>query len=378
MNIAFLTTYVPNPRLNKRITVAKKVGNVTVICARRVTSDIWEPFHTDVHHDIISMDLPPSKQVYKRFKASRRFESEAMLLLIQHCPDCIFTAGLEALDVAVRYQRKHSTVRILYEVADLRELYISSPKSLFMKTCKALIVSKETHLLRQVDHLILTSEMFYNRYYQNLIHRDKVLIIPNLPDMQYFKNFRRKDDGPFTIGFIGAIRYMDQMKLLVDAASQCGAQVLFAGKGNITDDSEIRAYCQDKPFVHFFGAYEFESQIASLYSKVDCVYSVYNADNPNVRIALPNKLYEAIYCRLPILVAKDTYLAELVARLDVGLAVSHKDVEDVKRAILTFMQENTQQRIAASCEQAINTLFTTENENALYSALDSIRVATSS
>ena len=66
---------------------------------------------------------------------------------------------------------------------------------------------------------------------------------------------------------------------------------------------------------------------------VDCVYAVYDADNPNVRIALPNKLYESILCELPIIVAKQTYLAELVKEWGVGISVNHKEVKELVEAI---------------------------------------------
>ena len=59
------------------------------------------------------------------------------------------------------------------------------------------------------------------------------------------------------------------------------------------------------------------------------MFSVYNANNQNVRIALPNKLYESIYCELPIIVAKGTYLSQLVEEWGVGVSVDHIDKKDL-------------------------------------------------
>ena len=154
--------------------------------------------------------------------------------------------------------------------------------------------------------------------------------MPNTPDKEVFANYKKKSTGLFTVGFIGGIRYLEQMKLLVDACSIVGCNVLFAGAGGTTDDYlKITDYCKGKQNVEFYGKYNYSEEIAKLYGMVDCVYAVYDADNPNVRIALPNKLYESIICELPIIVAKNTYLEELVKYYNVGYSVSHHDVNDL-------------------------------------------------
>ena len=63
------------------------------------------------------------------------------------------------------------------------------------------------------------------------------------------------------------------------------------------------------------------------------MYSVYDADMQNVRVALPNKLYEAVYCEIPLIVAKNTYLAQLVDEWGVGLAVDHKNKDELVEAL---------------------------------------------
>lgn len=84
----------------------------------------------------------------------------------------------------------------------------------------------------------------------------------------------------------------------------------------------------------------------------DCIYSVYDADNPNVRIALPNKLYESIFCELPIIVAKNTYLSELVEKYKVGLSVSHNSYYELRNAIILLKDNmNLYNEIVDSCRK---------------------------
>lgn len=337
MIVCFLLTHVPNPRMNKRIEMFKKESEVHVICTRRASQNIWEPTQA-VDHVIFDIDLPSSKFMLRRYIVSQEFQNKALSKLEELKPDVIYSEGLDTLIIAGKYKR-NSNVKIVFEVADLRENYISNPKSTIDKVITKALLRREKEAFKNVDFLVVTSPKFYEMHYYSLISKDKTLFVPNFPDTEVFMNYE-KHDGDFTVGFIGGIRYLNQMKMLVDAAGEVGCKVLFAGAGGTsTDYEEILTYCQGRDYVSFTGRYDYNSQIAGLYGMVDCVYAVYDADNPNVRIALPNKLYESILCELPIIVAKGTYLEELVKSLGVGVSVSHKDNADLIDA-LKMLKEN--------------------------------------
>ncbi len=351
MKIVFLLSHVPDPRMNKRITVAKRVGNVSVIYVNRKNQDIFTAEHTDVIHEKIDIDLPPSSQIFKRFVVSQRYKHIALSKLTEHKPDVIYTEGLDSLDIAVNYKRK-SFCHIFYEVADLRESYIEKSHSIYKRLVVDLIKRKDKRLFRDVEYLIITSEKFYDAYYCNLIGRNKTLFVPNTPNFDVFRNYQKKSDGDFTIGFIGGIRYLQQMQMLVDAAKIAGCKVLFAGAGGTNQEyNEISEYCKDKDYVKFTGKYNYSKDIARLYGSVDCVYAVYDADNANVRIALPNKLYESVYCCLPLIVSKGTYLSDLVIKWGVGVSISHKDVNELIEALKALrVNEKLREIISENCK----------------------------
>ena len=329
MTIVFLLTHIPDPRINKRIEIAKRSNKVIVICVRRASQDIWEPYYQDIIHEIIHVDLPSARQIFKRILASSKYGNVANRLLKKYRPDIIYTEGLDSLSFAVRYTRR-ALCKIIYEVADLRESFIETPCSITARILTRFIKNKEINLFRYVDKLVITSEKFYDIHYNRLISKDNVILMPNIPDEEPLKNYFKKKNGMFTVGFIGGIRYLKQMKMLVDAAEIVGCNVLFAGAGGTNYDYEqITDYCKDKRYVTFTGRYIYNTDIAKLYGMVDCVYAVYDADNPNVRIALPNKLYEAVYCNLPIIVAKNTYLSQVVENWGVGISVNHNDTNDL-------------------------------------------------
>ena len=350
MTVCFLLTHVPNPRMNKRIEVIKKEADTHVICTRRASQNIWEPTQ-NVDHVIIDIDLPSAKHILKRYVVSQDFQKKALKKLEQLKPNVIYAEGLDTLIIAGKYKKTHD-VRIVFEVADLRENYITKPEKAVDRIITAMLLHREKKAFRNVDFLVVTSPKFYDMHYNTLIGRDKMLFIPNAPDVEVFREYK-KHKGDFTVGFIGGIRYLQQMKMLVDAAAKVGCKVLFAGAGGTSSDyEEIQAYCKGKNYVQFTGRYDYNTQIAGLYGMVDCVFAVYDADNPNVRIALPNKLYESILCELPIIVAKGTYLEELVREWGVGVSVNHRDEQELVEVLKRLMNDDAFYRgIADRCKE---------------------------
>ncbi len=351
MNTVFLLTHVPNPRMNKRIDAARKLGEVTVVCLRRSSQNTWEPLYQDIKHEIAEIDLPSASHLLKRTAVSKQYKKYASSLLTKYAPDLIYTSGLDSLGIAIDYKKRHRGCKIIYEVADLRESFIEKQTSLFGKLSSAAVKQLEKMRFPYVDRLVVTSEKFYDVHYCKLIGREKMLFLPNVPDLSAFESYEKKTSGEFTVGFIGGIRYLKQMKMLVDAAEQAQCKVLFAGAGGTSSEyAQITKYCENKPHVRFTGRYDYNREIAGLYGAVDCVYAVYNADNANVRIALPNKLYESVYCQLPLIVAKGTYLSEMVENWGVGVAVAHNDIAQL-RGILEQLKNDRQSvsAMAAAC-----------------------------
>lgn len=351
MKVCFLLTHIPNPRINKRIEVLKHVADTKVICTRRASQNIWEPAQ-DVEHIIFDIDLPSAKQIVKRAVASHDFRKRALAKLEELQPDLIYTEGLDSLMIAGAYKKRHA-VKVFFEVADLRENYLTKPKNPGKRLLTNLLLQREKKTFNTVDFLVVTSPKFYEMHYSSLIDRERMLFIPNVPDQGVFHSYQKKDGGRFTVGFIGGIRYLRQMKMLVDAANAVDVDVLFAGAGGTTTEyDEIRRYCEGMQNITFTGRYDYNSEIAEIYGKVDSVYAVYDADNPNVRIALPNKLYESILCELPIIVAKGTYLSELVEENGVGISVSHLNEKELEQALLKLKTEPLfREQIADHCRK---------------------------
>lgn len=351
----FVSTYMPNPRLNKRISAYVTRGRVDVICCRRESGRLWRTRISGVEYHVIDDVLPRSRDIVRRAAVSWRFRKNVQRYLHDIEPTFIYCTGLDSLWAACEYCRNDdsSNPHIIYEVSDLREDFMGESSNRLRRILGRFIVRKERDLVKYVDLLVVTSPQFFQKYYYKFIGKDRTIFIPNLPEERYFRGYRRKTEGEFTVGFIGGIRYLDQMEMMVDAVRLAGCKGIFAGGPFVLRDGEIlKSYCGADRAISFLGRFDYDKQIADLYGHIDCVYAVYNADNRNVRMALPNKLYEAIVCELPIIVARGTYLSYIVDKLGVGVSVSHKDVYELTEAITRLRDDRGfYKRIAENCNR---------------------------
>ena len=175
--------------------------------------------------------------------------------------------------------------------------------------------------------------------------------MPNSPDLSAFKNCKHDGHEKFTVGFIGVVRYPDQLKMLIEASEEANVNVMFAG---FTEGCpEIQEMAEARNNVTYYGRYDYDKDIAKLYGACDAIYSVYDSKMKNVSIALPNKLYEAVYCSLPIIVSKNTYLAEMVEKYNVGIAIESTGKEMLIK-LLSRLSSDTEyyQMFVDSCKKA--------------------------
>lgn len=261
------------------------------------------------------------------------FFIRAIRIIIKIAPDIIHTQGMDMLKIAVVYKKLFKNqVKIIYEVPDLHRFLLGVKPHFTERIVQKFLLYEDRKNSKEVDLLIVTSQKHIESYFCNFIDLDKILCLPNMPDMSVFDEYKKKDSANnFTIGYIGSIRYKEQIKNLINVAGKCGISVLLAGYENKPE--EVYLMCKNLSYVEWFGRFDFKSDAAKLYGKCDVVFSVYDADIENVRMAVPNKLYESIYCQLPIIVAKKTYLSEIVSEMGVGVSVGHRDKDELEYII---------------------------------------------
>lgn len=349
MKICFLLSHAPNPRLNKRIDEAKKHNKVTVVYWNKISVNIWDEFHKDIEYFRINVKAHYTNP-FKRILPYLKFKNKALKSLKNINPDLIYTSNIDMLIIAKKFKVIRKSTKIIYEIADINRLISDKQKHIFKKIARFLLIKLETKLSKYITHLVLTSAKFYDFYYSKFIDKQKVIILNNIPNPLYFSKYIRSSGEEFTVGFIGALRYYNQLKMLLDASKISSTHVMIAGQA--MDECYVKLL--DEYEVDYCGKYNYETDIAFLYSKISCVYAVYDNTLNNVKIALPNKLFEAIYCGLPIIVSKDTYLSEIVEKYQIGISINPNSVSELVDALVTLKNDkNMQSRISNNCKIAL-------------------------
>jgi succinoglycan biosynthesis protein ExoL len=264
---------------------------------------------------------------------------------------------------------KSLKLEIRYGVEDLNKFQLRSD------VIGYLFRRLENVMLKKVDSLILTSDQFWYKYYEKLGIK-KYIIVENVPRELVWHDFnRKKNNNKFVIGYVGIIRYFKCMTILIEAIrvlkdEGLNVEVLFCGGGDDLD--KLKVFCAEDSFVKFEGPYNYVQDIKNIYSGIDLIYCVYDTSYLNVRYAMPNKFYESIISKIPILVSRNTYLEKRTKVIGIGTSVDYNDeiemINTLKDAILKKgWYEDAEKKLQIS-DELVNYYFN-DNRKAMLAAI---------
>ena len=125
----------------------------------------------------------------------------------------------------------------------------------------------------------------------------------------------QKSCKPITIGYVGALSYVDQCKKLMDLIATDSRFILeFYGSSdqeNLLKEYAATLSCDS---IHFHGAY-IPSEKGAIVQSVDILFNAYGNGVPLLDCALSNKLYDALIYKKPILTSPNTFMTEMAGPL---------------------------------------------------------------
>lgn len=144
------------------------------------------------------------------------------------------------------------------------------------------------------------------------------------------------DSRPLNIGFVGGIQFQEQnQNLLRQFANNPGYVLSYVGKVHL--GCELQPFCQKNHIhnVRFQPAFT-NDQKPEIYRQIQLINCLYGNHNPVVRLLLPNRLYDCVLFKKPILVSKGTYLAGVVEQYQLGIAID-LEREDAVQAVEMYL-----------------------------------------
>jgi len=219
--------------------------------------------------------------------------------------DIVYSFGLDLLLVSVLSKRK--STNIWFELGDIREIKNKYIDILFTYLYKIVV-------FKNVDLISVTSQGFKDYLQKKYnIHSKKIIIKENLLSKNDFiQNEAQTKElvKPFVVGILGYLRYDAIISFLEEYLKRDNNFVIHIyGQGELVEKiKEIIINTNIK----YFGEFKYPDGLVDIYKNIHFSYVLYDNEDLNVRLALPNKLYESIFFKTPILVSKNTYLCQKV------------------------------------------------------------------
>lgn len=210
----------------------------------------------------------------------------------------------------------------------------------------------DKRMIRKSLLTVMTSEGFIDYHFGD--ERPKnIIVVPNRvnPQLDAFEYHKKAPDiNHLSFAFVGGFRY-DSILNFATVVAERFPQHDFHVFGNIMQNEEaLMSLVEKYDNVYYHGLFRNPEDLPSVYEKIDVVLATYDATSINAQYAEPNKLYEAIYFRTPIVVSSNTFLAKKVKRLGIGYDINGLNRDDIESFILHLTEHDilTKQR---ACEE---------------------------
>lgn len=245
---------------------------------------------------------------------------------------CYYFFGLDTAMVASLFIKQP----YIFEESDLVHSYLGN------KLLVRIMERIDKYIIAHSTFTLFTSEGFL-KYHYGTKKPDNTFVIPNRlnPAIQELKEEEKLPFVPNRIrfAFVGGARYESIVKM-AEYISSYSKEMEFHFYGAVQEEEKhLFTHLQNTPNIIWHGAFKNPKDLPEIYSAVDVVVSTYDVKYDNVRYAEPNKIYEAIYFRTPIIVSSGTFLAEKVSRLGIGYDVDPLDKDAVFSLIKRIQTE---------------------------------------
>jgi len=186
--------------------------------------------------------------------------------------------------------------------------------------------------------------------------RKPVVIINNSPDQGILRSIVSKnlEDKPFTVfygGGIGKWRGIIEMCLAVKDLPD--VQLVIMGPCSPSFEAELQEVCKNTDNIKLHLSFVPYKEVIAETINAHLLFALYDPADHNNRFASPNKLFEAMMCRKPIIVSDGTSMVDIVRKENCGLVVPYGDVQAIKEAIVKLQSDpSLRQKLGANGRKA--------------------------
>jgi glycosyltransferase involved in cell wall biosynthesis len=306
---------------------------VEVICIGRTLPDSPEPEELSFQIERFRMFFQHGPLFYAFF--NWRLWGK---LLLARKPDLLISNDLDTLP-ACYLAAKIKGIPLIY---DSHEFFTETPELIHRKRVRAIWLWIEAYLLPRISYAVTVNDSiatFYRRLYGTPFR-----VVRNTParkQSQARENRKEWRGGGQMIIYQGALNVGRGLELMIDAMQYLpGVHLVIAGSGDI--EAELKERMLEKGVqerIEFVGRL-LPKDLSGLTMQADLGISLEEDRGLNYRYALPNKLFDYIQCRVPVLCSALPEMAWIVDSYGVGKTTLERDPEKLARIIGDMLKES--------------------------------------
>jgi succinoglycan biosynthesis protein ExoL len=107
----------------------------------------------------------------------------------------------------------------------------------------------------------------------------------------------------------------------------------------------------DNQSVFYKGEFKSPEDLEMIYKRISISFVMYDDTDINVRLALPNKLYECMYFKRPIIASSNTFLGKRALDLKIGFIWSQTKMVDLVQYLDSDLFVNSYNSLEANFNQ---------------------------
>ena len=255
----------------------------------------------------------------KAYKKGLELYKDDFKFDVVHCHD------LDTLQAGV-WLKKKLGVKLIYDAHEIFGYMIARNMPKFVVKVAFWMEKK---LVKNVDHIITVNEPL--KEYFDSVSDKPIVIVMNCGDLIIAK-YQPPKNKVFTVSYIGVLHKNRMFPELVDIIGGIeGVRFVIAGKKeNLYEEVKKKSNKYDN--VEFLGAIPYSSVIPKTLGS-DAIICMFDPNDRNSRIGLPNKLFEGMLTGRPVIVTKGLYYNRFIEKEKCGLSIDYSR-EALKKAVI--------------------------------------------
>ena len=220
----------------------------------------------------------------------------------------------------------------------------------------------ENYVLKRVDHIIVVVEESKKKLLKKGIPDNKLSIVSNTPDLKLFKKRNNGDErflrDRFKLLYVGGIdsesRGLDTVIKSIPFLKEKIENLYFIviGDGEYLEDliKIVRKLGVEK-YVRFCGWVDFKLVPTYIYNCDVCV--VPHNVNEHINSTIPNKLFEYMACKKPVIVSDAIPLKRIVEENNCGVVFNSKDVTNFAGKVMELQDPSARTQMGENGYYAV-------------------------